>query len=434
MAASNTLSDKAIQAAIKAVKVGGKSRKVSDGNGLVLDVRPTGAGWWRLRYWQDGREGMLSLGTYPEVSLAEARARRDDVRKLIAAGLDPSEQRKLEKQARAAKAEADQASAEGQAMPGSFEAVAREWLSTVHEAMVSASHAARTLARFENDVFPWLGARPIDQIEPPELLAMLRKIEARGAFETTHRAKDACGQVFRYGIAAGHCTRNPAADLRDALKPVPVRHFAAITDPLGVGELLRDLADYNGHPVTRAALTLSALLLLRPGELRQLEWGWVDFESATLTIPAELMKRTKDGKANGVPHVVPLAPQAVATLRDELQPLTGHGRYVFPSQLTDKRPMSGNTVRSALRRLGYGNDDMTAHGFRAVARTLIAERLNVPPDVIEAQLAHGKSGPLGAAYDRAQYLEQRRQMMTTWAGYVDKLRRGAEVVQLRPAA
>lgn len=431
MPATNTLSDKAIQAALKAVKASGKPRKISDGGGLVLDVRPTGAGWWRLRYWRDGREGMLSLGTYPEVSLADARGKRDDARRAIAAGEDPSVQRKLEKQAQAVRAEVERAMADGEALPGSFEAVAREWLVTVHEAKVSENHAARTLARFENDVFPWLGARPLDQIEPPELLAVLRKIEARGAYETTHRAKDACGQVFRYGIAAGYCTRNPAADLRDALKPVPVRHFAAITDPKGVGALLRDLAEYNGHPVTRAALGLSALLLLRPGELRQLEWTWVDFETDTLTIPADLMKRTKDGKANGAPHVVPLALQAVAILRHELLPLTGGGRYVFPGQLTDTRPMSGNTVRSALRRLGYGNDDMTAHGFRAVARTLIAERLNVPSDVIEAQLAHGKSGPLGAAYDRAQYLEQRRQMMSAWADYVDKLRQGADVIPLR---
>ena len=252
-------------------------------------------------------------------------------------------------------------------------------------------------------------------------------MEARGAIETTHRIKDACGQVFRYGIAAGHCTRNPAADLRDALRPVPTRHHAAIVDPKRAGELLRDMMAYQGHPVTRAALQLSALLLLRPGEVRQLEWAWIDLDAATLTVPAEMMKRKKAEKANGVPHVVPLAPQAVAILRD-LHPLTGHGRYVFPSLRKDGRCMSENTVRSALRRMGYGNDDMTAHGFRAMARTMIAERLGIAPEVIEAQLAHAVADALGRAYNRTQYLEQRRDMMVKWAAYLDQLRDGAQVI------
>jgi integrase len=249
----------------------------------------------------------------------------------------------------------------------------------------------------------------------------LRKIEARGAIETAHRAKDACGQVFRYGIATGQCTRNPAADLRDALRPVPTRHLAAIVDPAAGAQLVRDLIGYEGRPVTRAALRLSAMLMLRPGELRQMEWKWIELDSATLTIPPEIMKRSQAEKKNGPPHIVPLASQAVALLR-ELHALTGQGRYVFPSLLTGERCLSENTVRAALRRLGYGNDDMTAHGFRAMARTMIAERLGFAPEIIEAQLAHAVPDALGRAYNRTQYLEQRRDMMTKWADYLDQLR------------
>ena len=240
--------------------------------------------------------------------------------------------------------------------------------------------------------------------------------------------------MFRYGIALGYCTRNPAADLREALRLVPTRHHAAIVDPKQAGELLRAMMDYQGHPLTRAALSLSALLMLRPGELRQLEWSWIDFDAATLTIPGDLMKRKKAEKANGAPHVVPLAPQAVTILRDDLQPLTGAGRYVFPALTTAERPMSENTVRGALRRLGYGNDDMTAHGFRAMARTMAAERLGIAPEVIEAQLAHAVPDALGRAYNRTQYIEQRRELMAKWADYVDRLRKGADVLPMNPRA
>ena len=310
---------------------------------------------------------------------------------------------------------------------GTFEYVAREWLATVHEAKVSEGHADRTRIRLEQDVFPWLGRRPIGEIEAPELLQCLRRVEARGAIETAHRIKDACGQVFRYGIACGQCQRNPAADLRDALRPVESRHLAAIVDPKRAGELLRDMMAYQGHPVTRAALSLSALLLLRPGELRHMEWTWLDLDGALLTAPAEVMKRSKADKASGPPHLVPLARQAVSILR-ELQPLTGHGRYVFPSLLTGERCMSENTVRGALRRMGYSNDDMTAHGFRAMARTMIAERLGIAPEVIEAQLAHAVADSLGRAYNRTQYLDQRCDMMLKWADYLDRLRAGAAVL------
>jgi integrase len=273
----------------------------------------------------------------------------------------------------------------------------------VHQAKVSTSHAERTETRFENDVFPWLGKRPIAEIDAPELLAVLRRITERGAIETAHRAKDACGQVFRFGIASGYCKRNPGADLRDALPPVRTKHLAAIIDPKKAGELLRDIAVYEGHAVTRAALSLSALLLLRPGELRHMEWAWIDFDGSMLTVPASVMKRMKADKENGPPHRVPLA----------------------------RRCMSENTVRSALRRMGYGNDDMTAHGFRAMARTMAAERLGIAPEVIEAQLAHAVQDDLGRAYNRTQFLEQRWDLMTRWADYLDQLRAGAQLLQLK---
>jgi integrase len=429
MAATNILSDKTIGAALKAAIEADKARKINDGGGLVLDVRPTGAGWWRLRYWIDSKEGMLSLGTYPDVSLSDARKRRDEARKLIAAGTDPSDVRKADKAIRATKGEAERLAAAGLPGPGTFEYVAREWLTTVHQVKVSAGHADRTRIRLEQDAFPWLGRRPIAEIGAAELLACLRRVEDRGAIETAHRIKDACGQVFRYAIAIGQCDRNPAADLRDAMRPVETRHHAAIVEPVRAGALLRDMMAYQGHPVTRAGLALSALLLLRPGELRHMEWAWIDFDAAALTVPGEVMKRTKADKATGPAHLVPLAPQALAILR-ELQPLTGRGRFVFPSLLTGERCMSENTVRGALRRMGYTNDDMTAHGFRAMARTMIAERLGIPDAVIEAQLAHAVSDALGRAYNRTQFLDQRRDMMQAWANYLDQLRDGAKVIPM----
>ena len=395
----------------------------------MLEARPTGAGWWRLRYWIGSRKGMLSLGTYPEVSLKIARQRRDEARKLIAAGGDPGDKRKADKAVDAAKAEVTRLADAGLPGPGTFEHVACDWLVTVHEAKVSPGHAEHTRIRFEQDAFPWLGRRPIAEIEAPELLSVLRRVIARDAIETTRRLKDACGQVFRFGIATGTCTRNPAADLRDALPPVPTRHLAAIVVPERAAELPRAMVGYAGHPVTRAALALSALLFLRPGELRQVEWAWVDLDAAIVTIPAALMKRKKSDKANGAPHLVPLAPQAVAILRD-LHPLTGHGRYVFPSLLTGERPMSENTVNTALRRMGFDRDTATAHGFRAMARTMAAERLGIDPQVIEVQLAHAEPDALGLAYNRTTFAEQRRELMTKWADYLDRLRNEAQIVAL----
>ncbi len=424
--ALDTLTDIAIRKA----KPGAEAVKLFDGGGLYLVVSPSGGKWWRFKYRLGGKEKLLSMGTYPETGLKVAREKREAARAAVAAGIDPSEQRKAEKARGLERQDATQRADAGLPAVGTFEAVAREWITTIHAAKVSEGHATRTRIRLEQDVFPWIGRRPIGAIEPPELLACLRRIEARGAIETAHRAKDACGQVFRYGIAIGLCQRNAAGDLRDALRPVQSKNLAAIVEPKRAGELLRDMMGYKGQPVTRAALALSALLLLRPGELRQAEWDDVDLEAAMLTIPSERMKRKKADKAGGPPHLVPLAPQAVDLLRD-LQALTGHTRYVFPALTTSQRCMSENTVRSALRRLGYGNDDMTAHGFRAMARTMIAERLGVQPEIIEAQLAHAVAGPLGRAYDRTTYMEQRRDMMAKWADYVDRLRKGADVIPIR---
>ena len=418
---------------LKAIKPGDPCKRINDGGGLYLLLFVKGgAHGWRFAYAHGGKRLLLSLGTYPDTGLALAREKADDARKLLAAGTDPSATRKASKEAQTAQRVADKLEAAGLPGPGTFEFVAREWLANIHAVKVSAGHAERTRIRLEQDAFPWIGGRPVGDIEPPELLACLRRVEARGAIETAHRVKDACGQVFRYAIATGQCKRNPAPDLRDALRPVESRNHAAIVDPKGTGELLRAVMAYQGHAVTCAALKLSALLLLRPGELRHMEWAWLDLDGAALTVPAEVMKRSKADKKDGPPHVVPLAPQSVAILR-ELHPLTGHGRFVFPSLLSGERCMSENTVRGALRRMGYGNDDMTAHGFRAMARTLIAERLAIAPEVIEAQLAHAVGDALGRAYNRTQFLDQRRDMMTKWADYLDRLREGAHVLPFKTA-
>jgi integrase len=366
----------------------------------------------------DGREKLLSMGTYPDTGLKVARAKRDQARELLAQGVDPSDARRAE---RASKSE--QAS-------NSFEAVAREWHTTVHLAQVSAGHAARTLIRLEQDVFPWLGSLTVSEIKAPQLLQTMRRIEARGAIETAHRALQACGQVFRYAIATGRAERDPTPDLRGALKPALVRHMAAITDPKRVGDLLRAIEDYKGMPITRAALQLAPLVFVRPGELRKAEWVEFAIEARQWRIPGARMKRTKQEKLSGAAHIVPLSRQAVAILQD-LKPLTGHGRYVFPSPRTGERPMSDNGVLSALRRMGFPKDEMTGHGFRAMARTLLAERLNVDEAVIEAQLAHAVKDSLGRAYNRTEFLEQRRRMVQLWADYLDKLRVGAEVIHIK---
>ncbi len=391
--------------------------RFADSGGLYLEVAATGSKRWFWKFRIDGKEKRLALGSYPEVTLKAARTARDDARKLQREGIDPVLQRRVDKLDNLAAGDA------------TFEAVAREFHAT-HKDGWSPHYAKRWLERLEKDLFPFIGPVHLTAIKAPLLLHALKRVEQRGAVETAHSLRQYAGQVFRHGIATGRCEVNPVPDLRTALKPVQVRHMAAVLDAAGVGKLMRDIYAYEGQPVTRAALIFSALTFQRPGNVRATEWSEVDLDAAMWTIPAMKMKRTVHQKLNGRPHFVPLAPQAVEVLR-ELWPLTGHGKYVFPSLLGEGRCMSENTVRGALRRLGYGNDEMTPHGFRALARTLMVEQLDVNPDVIEAQLAHGKSGPLGMAYDRAQYMEQRRDMMGQWADYLDKLRVGADVVKLR---
>ena len=429
MAATDTLSDKALKAALKAAVAAGKSLKLSYGGGLVFEARPTGAGWWRLRYWHGGKEGMLSLGTYPEVPLKLARERRDEAQALVATGTDPSEARKAEKAAGVARAEAARLAAAGLPGPGTFEHAAREWHAYMAPSW-SATHAVKVLALLENDLFPYVGARLLAELTPPELLKHARRVEARGAVETAYRALKVAGAVFRYGVQHGYCQSDPTRDLKGAIVlPVP-EHRAAVTDPAKLGELLRAIQGYHGTPVVRAALALAPLVFLRPGELRKAEWAEFDLNGAVWTIPAERMKGRLKAKLSGPDHVVPLAPQAVAIMR-ELHPLTGGGRYVFPNPLTPDRPLSDNGVLSALRRMGFGTDEVSGHGFRATARTIAAERLGIAPEVIEAQLAHRVPDALGRAYNRTLFLEQRRDLMTRWADYLDRLRDGAQVLPFK---
>jgi integrase len=344
---------------IRSTKPAAKALRLYGERGLYLEVTPSGGRWWRLKYRHDGREKLLSMGTYPDTGLKAAREKRDRARELLAQGIDPSDARRAEKQSRS------------QEVVNSFEAVAREWWhATVHVAKVSTGHAARTLIRLEQDVFPWLGGQTISEIKAPQLLQTMRCIESRGAIETAHRALQACGQVFRYAIATGRAERDPTPDLRGALKPVLVTHMAAITDPQRVGQLLHAIEDYKGMPITRAALQLAPLVLVRPGELRKAEWTEFDLEARQWRIPAARMKRTKQEKLTGAANLVPLSRQAISILRD-LQPMTGLGRFVFPSPRTGERPMSDNGVLSALRRMGFPKDEMSGHGFRAMARTLL---------------------------------------------------------------
>ena len=428
MATTNTLTD----AAIRKAKPGEKPRKLSDGGGLYLELQPNGGKWWRLKYRIGGKEKRIGLGTYPEVPLADARKRRDEARVMVAAGTDPSAARKAGKAEQERRHEAEALAAAGEPLPGTFEYVAREFHAQEVDGW-SPSHARKWLRSCELDLFPVLGALPLAGINAPVLLDALRRVEKRGAIITAHGLRQYAGQVFRYGIQTGRCERNPSVDLAGALKSKPVRHMAAVLEPVGVGELLRNIGGYVGQPLTRGALLLSALTFQRPGNVRAMEWAEIDTAAALWTIPAAKMKRTIHGKNNGRPHMVPLAAQALQVL-EELRPHSGSGQYVFPSLLSGQRCMSENTIRAALRRMGYGNEDMTAHGFRAMARTLIIERLpGISPDVIEAQLAHGKSGPLGMAYDRAEFMDQRRKMMQTWADYLDRLRDGAQVIPFKAA-
>jgi integrase len=387
----------------------GKARaRATDSGGLYLEVAGAGSKRWFWKYYFDGKEKRLSLGCYPEVSLKDARAARDDARKQHQSGIDPVLARQVDRLSSRFDANA------------SFEVTAREFHATKKVGW-SDHYAKRWLERLEKDIFPWLGKLPLSQIGAPMLLQTLRRVEARGTRELPHSLLEACGQVFRYGVATGRCERSPASDLRGALKPVLTRHVSAIVEPDQVGDLMRAIDGYHGHPVTRAALLLSALLFQRPGNIRQMEWAELDLEG---DVGDTLRQDEADKAGEDQRKAASGSARHPGCRRSEgPDPLTGRGRYVFPSLISAKRPMSENTVRVALRRLGFDNETMTPHGFRAMARTVMVERLNVAPDVIEAQLAHGKSGPLGAAYDRAEFIEQRRDMMKAWADYLDELRR-----------
>ena len=393
--------------AVRNSKATDKPRKLSDERGLYLLVTKAGK-YWRFDYRHDGRRRTLAVGVYPDVTLAQARERRDQARALLANGADPS----AVKQTRKAATE------------NSFEAVAREWHAKFSPGWVP-HHADKIIKRFEREVFPWIGNRPIADISAPDLLAVLRRIEARNALDSAHRVHQNCGKVFRYAVATGRAQRDPSGDLRGAIPPAVERHHPTITEPKRVGELLRAIAGYSGSHVTRYALQLAPLVFVRPGELRKAEWSEFDLDKAEWRIPAHKMKMK-------AVHIVPLSIQALAILT-ELHALTGSGRYVFPGARTDARHMSENTVNAALRRLGYAVGDMTGHGFRSMASTLLNEQ-GWNRDAIERQLAHAERDDIRAAYNYAEHLPERRKMMQAWADYLDKLKTGAEVIPIQRSA
>lgn len=402
---------------IRAAKPREKSYRLKDSVGLYLEVRPEGGKWWRYRYKIAGRENMLSLGTYPEVGLSAARTQRDELRRQVAQGIDPGHARRAEKDSQAT------------ASVNSFEVLAREWYEARRHDWAD-SYGEKIMARFVADVFPYVGARPVSELKPPELLAVFRRIEQRGAIETAQRARENVSQVFRYAIATGRAESDPSRDLKDALRKPIVQHFPAITQPRRFGELLRAIDGYGGTPIVCTALKLARMLLLRPGELRHAEWPEFDLDGALWTIPGARMKRQKVGKLQGPPHLVPLPRQAVEALR-ELHPLTGDSQWVFRGERHHDRPMSENTVNAALRGMGFPKEEVTGHGFRATARTMLAERLGVAEAVVEAQLAHAVRDSLDRAYNRTEFVDQRRTTMQDWADYLDKLRKGADVIPLR---
>ena len=398
---------------IKSLKPRAALYRVADGHGLSVEVPPTGALRWRYRYRHEGKAKMMGLGTYPAVGTAEARRRLHDARELVAQGIDPSARRKEAKQATA---EAIETAAD------TFGPIAREWMTTQEVAEVTAN---KTRWIIETFLLPDLESRPIREITPRELLGVLRKIEVTGKVETAKRARIKAGQIFRWAIIEDRAEIDPTASLRGALKAPKVKHHAAVTDPAKMGELLRAINGFTGQPATVCALRLAPLVFVRPGELRHAEWPEIDLDGAIWRIPAEKMKMK-------AAHLVPLSAQAVAILR-ELHPLTGHGKYVFPSLRSLFRPMSENTVTAALRRLGYSGDEMTGHGFRSMAATRLNE-MGWRADAIERQLAHAESNKVREAYtSAAQYLDDRKRMMQAWADYLDVLRTGADVVPINRA-
>jgi len=410
-------------ATLKTAKAEAKPVRMNDGGGLYLLIQPSGAKWWRLDYSIGGKRKTLSLGVYPAVPLTTARKRAVDARQLVADATDPSNVRREAKREQNKALDAERRIESGEPPLGSFEEVAREWFAKQSPTW-AASHADKIIARLENDVFPWLGGKAIAEISAPDVLSVLRRIEGRGTNDTAHRASGNISQIMRYGIATGRAERDPVPDLRGALPPLRHDNFASITEPAQVAELMRAMDAFSGTFVVKSALLLAPRLFVRPGELRKAEWAGFDFDKAEWRY--FVTKTKKD-------HSVPLASQAVAMLR-ELHALTGHGRYVFPGR-DPRKPMSEAAVNAALRRMGYDTKtEITGHGFRAMARTILHEELGVKPEVIEHQLAHKVPDALGTAYNRTKFLKERKVMMQQWADYLDKLRAGAEVIPLQPAA
>ncbi|WP_321951937.1 tyrosine-type recombinase/integrase [Paraburkholderia bannensis] len=398
--------------AVRNAKPTDKQQKMFDGGGLFLLVTPAGGRRWILKYRIHGKEKSLALGTYPDVSIAEARKRREAARQKLAGGVDPSEAKKSDK--RAAK----------RAISNSFESVARAWMDERKSGVQPVQHE-RTLSRFMNDAFPWLGKRPIAEIEAPEILELLKRVDSRGARYTSHRLRSEISRVFRYAVKEGYCKYDPARDLQNAIPAHRTTHFASITDPVKVGEMLRAFDGFSGTFPVLCALKLSPMLFVRPGELRQAEWTQFDLEKGEWRY---LVTKTK------TEHLVPLATQAIAILR-ELYCLTGTGRYVFPAVRDRRRPMSDATVNAALRRLGYDTrTEITGHGFRAMARTILHEELEQKPEVIEHQLAHSVPDNLGGAYNRTKFIKERRMMMQKWADYLERIKAGAQIVEFDSAA
>jgi integrase len=397
--------------AIRNAKPTDKTKKLFDAGGLYLEVAPRGGKWWRLKYRFGGKEKRLSLGVYPDVSLKDARERRDEARKLLANEIDPSENRKAKKAATVERS------------GNSFEVVAREWYAK-HSPNWSVNHGDRIIRRLDRDIFPWIGGKPIADITAQQLLEVIRRIEQRGALETAHRALGNCSRVFRYAVVTGRAERDPSGDLRGALPPVKGTHFASVTEPKKVAEVLRALDGYEGTLTVRCALRLAPLVFVRPGELRHAEWADIDLDAAEWRYTV-----TK----TDTPHIVPLSHQAVKILR-ELHPLTGRGHYVFPGARSAARPMSDNAILAAMRRMGISKEEMSGHGFRAMARTILDEVLGFRPDYIEHQLAHAVRDPNGRAYNRTAHLPERKRMMQEWADYLDKLKAGAEIIPINQNA
>ncbi|TLS68648.1 DUF4102 domain-containing protein [Mariprofundus erugo] len=401
------LSDAKLKAAT--VPEGKKQIKLSDGGGLYLQVTPT-AKYWRMNYRFGGKQKTLAIGVYPRVSLKQARDKREAAKKLLDENIDPSQHKQSERR----KLTREKKSV-------SFESVAREWMDRQSKKWVETT-IKNTQAKLDKHLFPWIGSLPIDEIEAPDILAVVQKAESRGTVETAHRLKMVCSRVFRYAIATGRIRHDPTAGLQGALTPIVNEHRATITDPKKVGELLRAIDGFEGTFVVQCAMKITPYVFVRPGELRRAEWSEIDLDAAEWRIPAEKMKMR-------VMHIVPLATQVVEILRD-LKNQTGNGKYVFPSIRNMHRPMSENTVNATLRRLGFDKSEICAHGFRAMASTILHEQ-GWNSDVIERQLAHKEGNAIKGAYNHARHLPERRTMMQQWADYLDALREGAQVIPIK---